>query len=195
MMMLLRLEHNGDFDEYTLYYGNWMIATQYDLMIGVCNDNPILLNKQACDKLFGQVDVESIAREYVKHCNEIDTVSDFDSFIEGFDECCDLYKDKKFTMDDMLKIAKYAYEFRDTTSFPEHKFEDSCINNTKQYIQGVMTPKNYMMVYVDCEVEMSDGWVPSYGNPDNSGCDAPAEPIRITPKVDENNCVVFENYI
>lgn len=42
--------------------------------------------------------------------------------------------DKKYTEEDMLNASKYGYEFRDTTSFPEHKFEDSCINNTKQWI-------------------------------------------------------------
>lgn len=38
----------------------------------------------------------------------------------------------------MLAILKllYGYEFRDTTSFPEHKFEDSCINNFKQFLSS-----------------------------------------------------------
>lgn len=40
-----------------------------------------------------------------------------------------------YTEEDMLAAAKYGYEFRDTTSFPEHKFEDSCINNTKQWLE------------------------------------------------------------
>ena len=40
-----------------------------------------------------------------------------------------------YTEEDMLNASKYGYEFRDTTSFPEHKFEDECINNTKQWLQ------------------------------------------------------------
>jgi hypothetical protein len=49
----------------------------------------------------------------------------------------DICNDRKYTEEDMLKAAKYGYEFRDTTSFPEHKFEDSCINNTKQWINSL----------------------------------------------------------
>ena len=55
-----------------------------------------------------------------------------------------IYQDKekcKYTEEDMIKAAKYGYEFRDTTSFPEHKFEDSCINNTKQWLQSLQQPK------------------------------------------------------
>ena len=44
---------------------------------------------------------------------------------------------KEYTFDDMVQASKYGYEFRDTTSFPEHKFEDSCINNTKQWIHSL----------------------------------------------------------
>jgi len=43
--------------------------------------------------------------------------------------------DKEFSIDDMIQASKYGYEFRDTTSFPEHKFEDACINNTRQWLQ------------------------------------------------------------
>jgi hypothetical protein len=47
----------------------------------------------------------------------------------------DACNDNKYTAEDMLNASKYGYEFRDTTSFPEHKFEDGCINNTKQWLQ------------------------------------------------------------
>lgn len=39
-----------------------------------------------------------------------------------------------FTKDDMIKAAEYGYNFHKTTQFPEHNFEDSCINNTKQWL-------------------------------------------------------------
>jgi hypothetical protein len=42
-----------------------------------------------------------------------------------------------YSEDDLINAAKYGYEFRDTTSFPEHKFEDSCINNFKQHLQSI----------------------------------------------------------
>ena len=59
------------------------------------------------------------------------------SFIHGYTQCQEDMADKKYTEEDMLNASKYGYEFRDTTSFPEHKFEDSCINNTKQWINSL----------------------------------------------------------
>ena len=49
-------------------------------------------------------------------------------------ELTELKEKHKYDENDMLQAAKYGYVFRDTTSFPEHKFEDSCINNTKQWL-------------------------------------------------------------
>lgn len=46
-------------------------------------------------------------------------------------------QNREYSAYDMVRAAKYGYEFRDTTSFPEHKFEDSCINNTKQWIESL----------------------------------------------------------
>ena len=57
-----------------------------------------------------------------------------------------------YTEEDMLQAAKYGYEFRDKTSFPEHKFEDSCINNTKQWLQSLQQHK-YPIAF-ECEMEL-----------------------------------------
>jgi hypothetical protein len=65
-----------------------------------------------------------------------------------YNKCREKYK---FTEEDMLQAAKYGYEFRDTTSFPEHNFEDSCINNTKQWLKSRQQPK-YPIAF-ECEVE------------------------------------------
>jgi hypothetical protein len=58
----------------------------------------------------------------------------------------------------MLQAAKYGYEFRDTTSFPEHNFEDSCINNTKQWLKSRQQPK-YPIAFesVDIDVHQDTG--------------------------------------
>ena len=50
-------------------------------------------------------------------------------------------KQNTYTEEQMIQASKYGYEFRDTTSFPEHKFEDSCINNTRQWLQSLKQPK------------------------------------------------------
>jgi len=38
---------------------------------------------------------------------------------------------------DMLNAAKYGYEYRDTTSFPEMDFDSNCKNNTIQWLTTV----------------------------------------------------------
>lgn len=45
---------------------------------------------------------------------------------------------KIYTEDDLISASKYGYEYRDTTSFPSKSFEDNCLNNTKQWISGVL---------------------------------------------------------
>lgn len=42
---------------------------------------------------------------------------------------------KCYSKEDMIKAAKYGYEFHKLTQFPEQDFEDSCINNTKQWLE------------------------------------------------------------
>ncbi len=49
--------------------------------------------------------------------------------------------DKIYNGEDMVQASKYGYEFRATTAFPEHKFEDDCINNTKQWMQHYILTK------------------------------------------------------
>lgn len=39
-----------------------------------------------------------------------------------------------YTKEDMIKASKYGYNFHKTTQFPNQEFEDSCINNTKQWL-------------------------------------------------------------
>lgn len=59
------------------------------------------------------------------------------AYRRGYEQCQEDNAEKKYTEEDMLNASKYGYEFRDTTSFPEHKFEDSCIRNTKQWIYSL----------------------------------------------------------
>lgn len=42
---------------------------------------------------------------------------------------------KNYSYNDMIKSSKYGYNFHKTTQFPNQEFEDSCINNTKQWLQ------------------------------------------------------------
>ena len=44
------------------------------------------------------------------------------------------YCESLYNEEDLIKASEYGYNFHKTTQFPEHEFEDSCINNTKQWI-------------------------------------------------------------
>lgn len=46
------------------------------------------------------------------------------------------FDSKKYTEEDMIMAAKYGYEFRHTTSFPNDSFEESCVNNFRQFLQS-----------------------------------------------------------
>ena len=41
---------------------------------------------------------------------------------------------KLYSKEDMIKASKYGYNFHKTTLFPNQEFENSCINNTKQWL-------------------------------------------------------------
>jgi len=61
------------------------------------------LSKQNCESLFGVVDVEKLAKEYVK----ISSV-EFDAFKAGFNKAMELNKGKVFTEKDLRKAIKLA---------------------------------------------------------------------------------------
>lgn len=77
-------------------------------------------------------DVEKLAKQEVGWWDENDN-DDVNRFVQGYNKA----KETLYTEEQMIQASKYGYEFRDTTSFPEHKFEDSCINNTKQWLQSL----------------------------------------------------------
>lgn len=43
-------------------------------------------------------------------------------------------ENQRFSYSDMLKAAEYGYNFHKNTQFPNQDFEDSCVNNTKQWL-------------------------------------------------------------
>jgi hypothetical protein len=68
---------------------------------------------------------------FLKKCNVDD--KDINNWVKGYNKA----RETLYTKQQMIEASKYGYEFRDTTSFPEHKFEDSCVNNTKQWLQSL----------------------------------------------------------
>lgn len=76
-------------------------------------------------------DVQKAANEWfeLKQFNSA-FPADRQSFIEG----AKWQEERMFTKEDMLAAARYGYSFHKTTQFPDQDFDDSCVNNTKQWL-------------------------------------------------------------
>lgn len=88
-------------------------------------------------------EIKRLADEYSKSFIDAHGTEEVD-FIEGYKAA---QQKGVYSEEDLINAAKYGYEFRDTTSFPEHKFEDSCINNFKQHLQSIKQE------YIELEME------------------------------------------
>ena len=112
--------------------------------------------------------VEKLAEEFVKDNlkRSSQAAGVMIGFIEGYKAA-----NKFYTEQDMIMAAKYGYEFRDTTSFPEHKFEDSCINNFKQKLQSLNQPRTATHFEAETITPYVDGFTEDkvrrfYGKPE-----------------------------
>jgi hypothetical protein len=69
------------------------------------------LSKQNCDEIFGVVDVEKLADEYIvikpKHREHEHNLA-VSAYIEGFNKAIELNKDKLFTMEDIGKAIMFG---------------------------------------------------------------------------------------
>lgn len=54
--------------------------------------------------------------------------------IEAFKRGAKWQQERSYSEEDMINASKYGYNFHKITSFPNQEFEDSCINNTKQWL-------------------------------------------------------------
>jgi hypothetical protein len=67
--------------------------------------------------------------EAMKQNGYSDTPSD-----ELWREGANWQAERMYSEEDMINASKYGYNFHKTTLFPNQEFEDSCINNTKQWL-------------------------------------------------------------
>jgi len=104
--------------------------------------------------------------------------NEVDFMIKGYKLALSNNANRKWTDEDMIKLSKYGYEFRDTTSFPEHKFEDACINNTKQLIQSLQETDGFIW---DMEGD-GDGCYLSEQNSNEKECYRGCKKLK--PKID-----------
>jgi hypothetical protein len=148
----------GDLKTNTLpIYSNTLGESKKIIAYRPLTDAPIFEGIPLLPKFIQEKDVEKLAKDYAddsitrNHEGGFDPgkyVGNYQGFIDGYNKSKETYK---YTEEDLINAAKYGYEFRDTTSFPEHKFEDSCINNTKQWLQSLQQQKRPK--YFECEME------------------------------------------
>ena len=150
------------------------------------------LSKQNCDEIFGVIDVEKLAEEWVfetnghKWSNNDDTIGDnFASYKEGFNKALELNEDKVFTLDDIKKSINWAWRKTD-------REEHILIIDEHNFIQSLRQPTE-----IEVEIEMENyGYCEGCRKSGMWHC-AHADTCgnaetRERPKLDENGCLILK---
>lgn len=158
-------------EEYKLY--------SHDSYIATTQESPHKrLSKQNCDEIFGVVDVEKLADEYLKDVNtKVHKDLERDGwlkigYINGFNKAMELQKDKLFTVEDMVGY----FDWHKKQGYVSHEPYD-----IHEYIQSLQEPTE-----IEVEIVMDDIW---------DGIDSarifPKEETMI-PQLDKNGCLILK---
>jgi hypothetical protein len=168
-----------DHGEYMLINDErFVIATTDASMLEVTDK--IKLSKQNCDEIFGVVNVEKLAEEFV---NDLQVASESVNrsvklgYEEGFNKAMELNKDKVFTLEDVIDVVfKQVRNGFDGVidSFTE-AFAKECINKAMELYQPTE-------IEVEIEVTKSD---------DIKSVEKDWYKIG-EPKLDENRCLILK---
>jgi hypothetical protein len=115
--------------------------------------------------------------------------------VDGYDDNCphrytaalQLIKDNAVPFENQDAILKeFAYQ----------KNGHLTILDYQQYRKHYLKEDTFYPVSVEVEIitVMSEGWQPTYNNPDNSGCEQPAEPIQLARIVEEPVKLPFKEF-
>jgi hypothetical protein len=94
---------------------NYLLRDEEDVIIASTSFKTagISLSKQNCDEIFGVVDVEKLAEEYIK--DDVLVPSEKSTFIFAFLNGMELNKDKVFTLEDMRKAIEMSRDIKYVT--------------------------------------------------------------------------------
>jgi hypothetical protein len=141
------------------------------------------LSKQNCDEIFGVVDVEKLAEEFV---NDLQVASETVNravklgYEEGFNKAMELNKDKVFTLEDVIDVVfKQVRNGFDGVidSFTE-AFAKECINKAMELYQPTE-------IEVEIEMECLD---PNCDGINKKGVCIPGD----KPKLDSEGCLIIK---
>jgi hypothetical protein len=134
------------------------------------------LSYQNCDEIFGLVNVENLAEEFV---NDLQVASETVNravklgYEEGFNKAIELNKDKVFTIEDIRK----AYQQGEEDSYLKGGLTKTKEDN---YIQSIQQPTE---IEVGIETETKVWEFISNGE---------FESFEIIPKLDSNGCLILK---
>jgi len=172
-------------NHYDLRANGELIASTYQW---VSPDKWLQLSRQNCNSLFGIVDVEKLANEYVSNFKDYNGTSDVD-FMVGFLKAMELNKDKVFTLEQVHKLLRLVHIL---PNFELEQFEDE--NNVLQ-IDTFISHHIQQPAEIDVEIvmETKQQLVNGYKNqPENViGFVAEYENI-LAPKLDSEGCLILK---
>ena len=130
------------------------------------------LSKQNCDEIFGVVDVHKLAGElYSGHVMAVDWQLEKSGFIKGFNKAMELNKDKVFTLEQAVEMAKIL------VSNPYEKSGKTAQELVDAYIQSLQKPTE-----IEVEIEMNSWFKNGYsGTMEDT-----------TPKLDSEGYIILK---
>jgi len=141
------------------------------------------LSKENCDEIFGVINVEKLADEYIvikpKHREHEHNLA-VSAYIEGFNKAMELNKDKLFTVEDMRKVFNRGYDL------PEYLEKDIMNEIFDDYIKSLQQPTE-----MEVDIIYDRDCYSSSGRCDKSTM---ANCIMCTPVTylkDENGCLIL----
>ena len=167
-MKLVRKSENW----YNLYDGEIGIGSTYEEL-----QQPYKLSITNCDEIFGVVDVEKLAEEFV---NDLQVASETVNravklgYEEGFNKAMELNKDKLFTLEDMRTMMVIGA---------------ACEREKGDFTFEFESYTNHLLTEVEVEIEMvcEIGCVYFVFNGEKSMCCG-----NKVPKLDENGCLILK---
>jgi hypothetical protein len=148
---LIKDKHIDDF--YYLKIGINTYATTLE-------DSFRVLSLKNCDELFGVVDVEKLADEYIvvkSKYREHEHNLAVSAYKQGFNKAMELYKDKVFTLEDM-KRAIFNFANYDYQNMSELEGRDKAIQSLQQPTE------------IEVEIDMSNIYAVPEPKLDSEGC-------------------------
>jgi len=143
------------------------------------------LSKQNCDEIFGAVDINKLAEEYVIDESYLPVYKEEckRAYINGYKAAIELNKDKVFTLEDIIKAWDAGVMSRSIISmFNGELYKNKLKQHRDAYIQSLQQTTE-----IEVEIEMETASL----NPHDLIC----EEIVERPKLDSEGCIILTKLI